>query len=118
MEVQAVNKYQRMSSKKMRDLARRIQGCPVEEAVNITTFSERKAATLIGKTLRSAIANAEHNHEADVDDLFVKLAVIEEGPTMRRGWYGARGMFKPIAKRTCHVRIVLSDGVDETAEQA
>ena len=110
MEVRALTKYVRMSPKKMRDLAREIQGRSVADAVNITTFSERKAANLIGKTLRSAIANAEHNKEADVDDLYVKTAVIEDGPIMRRGWYGARGMFKPIAKRTCHIRIILSDG--------
>lgn len=109
METTAILKYQRISSRKATDIARAIQGKPVAQALNTTEFSDRKAAALLSKTLKSAIANAEHNHNADVDALYVKRAVVEQGPTMRRGWYGARGMFKPIAKRTSHIRIVLSD---------
>ena len=109
MEVKAVTKYVRLSPKKARDFARTIQGKPVSQALALTQFSERKAAVLIGKTLKSAMANAENNAGLDVDDLVVKEAVIEDGPTMRRFWCGARGMAKKIAKRTSHVRIVLSD---------
>lgn len=109
METTSVLKYQRISSRKVTDIAREIQGKSVADALKTTEFSDRKAASLFGKALKSAIANAEHNHNADVDALFVKQAVVEQGPTMRRGWYGARGMFKPIAKRTSHIRIVVSD---------
>jgi len=116
MDVLSVTKYARMSPKKGRDLAREIQGKPVQEAMNIVSFSRRKAGKLLTKTLKSAIANAEHNFDLDVDDLTVKLAVMEDGPIIRRGWYGARGQFKPIAKRTCHVRIVLTDGLEEIEE--
>lgn len=109
METTALMKYQRISSRKAGDIARAIQGKTVAEAMNTTEFSDRKAAALLSKTLKSAVANAEHNHNMDVDQLFVKKAVVEQGPTLRRGWYGARGMHKPIAKRTSHIRIVLSD---------
>lgn len=109
METTSVLKFERISSRKAGDIARAIQGKSVEEALNLTTFSDRKAAALFGKALKSAIANAEHNHEADVEELYVKRAVAEQGPTLRRGFYGARGMFKPIAKRTSHIRVVLSD---------
>jgi len=117
MDVISVTKYARMSPKKGRDLAREIQGKKVPEALNIVSFSRRKAGVLLTKTLKSAIANAEHNFELDADELTVKLAVLEDGPIIRRGWYGARGQFKPIAKRTCHVRIVLTDGVEEQEEE-
>ena len=109
MDVTATYKYARIPPKKARDLARQIQGKPVGEALNITNFSERKAAQLIGKTLKSAIANAENNAELDVDDLVVKLAVIEDGPRLKRFWSGARGMYKPVKHRCAHVRIILSD---------
>lgn len=116
MDVQSVLKFTRMSPKKGHDLARELQGKSAQDALATAEFSTRKAGKLLSKVLKSAIANAEHNHELDADDLMVKMAVIEDGPTMRRGWYGARGQFKPVAKRTCHVRIVLTDGVDESDE--
>ena len=85
MEVKAVTKYVRIAPKKVRDLTREIQGKPVSEALNITEFSERKAAFHVGKTLKSAIANAEHNNGASVDDLVVKLAVVEDGADYATG---------------------------------
>lgn len=109
METTSVLKFQRISSRKAVDIARAIQGKPIGEALQLTHFSDRKAAALFEKALKSAVANAEHNHGADVETLFVKRAVAEQGPTMKRGFYGARGMFKPIAKRTSHIRVVLSD---------
>ncbi|MEX2606683.1 MAG: 50S ribosomal protein L22 [Kiritimatiellia bacterium] len=110
METTSILKFQRISSRKAVDIARAIQGKPIADALNLTHFSDRKAATLFEKALKSAVANAEHNEGADVERLVVKRAVAEQGPTMRRGFYGARGMFKPIAKRTSHIRVVLSDG--------
>jgi large subunit ribosomal protein L22 len=109
METTSVLKFQRISSRKAVDIARAIQGKPVSEALSLTTFSDRKASELFGKALKSAIANAEHNAGADVETLYIKRAAVEQGPSMRRGFYGARGMFKPVAKRTSHIRVVLSD---------
>lgn len=109
MDVQAVTKYVRLSPTKARDFAKALQGLPVASAVKMTELSERKAATLIGKTLKSAIANAENNAGLSAEDLLVKSAVIEEGPRMRRFRAGARGMYKPIRKRMSHIRIVLSE---------
>lgn len=110
MEVAATMKFARMSALKGRLLVAKIQGLPVNEALKITEFKGRKAAALIGKTLKSAIANAENNAKLAVDSLRVKEAVINEGPRMRRFWPRARGSVSPVLKRTCHVRIVLTDG--------
>ena len=109
MEVKAKYKYARIAPKKARDLARSIQGKSVEEALKLTQFSERKAAGLIGKTLKSALANAENNTEMSVENLFVKEAVIDDGPRLKRFWTGARGMYKPVKKRMSHVQITLAE---------
>lgn len=109
MEVQAVTKFVRLSPQKARDLARAISGKPVQQALDVVTFSERKAAAIIGKTLRSAIANAENNHELSVEDLHVREAVVEQGPTFGRYWPRARGMVRAITRKTSHVRITLTD---------
>ncbi len=110
MEVQAISKYVRMSPSKSRDMARRMRGIPVSEALQMTAVSERKAGFYLGKTLKSAIANAENNADLDVEDLRVKEALIDEGPRMRRFWPRARGMVSRIEKKMCHVKIVLTDG--------
>lgn len=109
MEVKAITRFARISASKARDLAAEIQGKTVEEAVNITQFSHRKAATLIGKTLKSAIANAENNAELAVESLWVREAVVEEGPALKRYWARARGMVSPVKKRTSHIKITLTD---------
>lgn len=109
MEVKATLKYVKLSASKARDLARMIQGLPVADALYITENSERKAAFQLGKTLKSAIANAENNAGLSAENLFVKEAVVDQGPTQRRWWYGARGMAKPILRKSSHVRVVLSD---------
>ena len=112
MRVQSVTKYVRISSLKAIDLARAIQGRTVSDALKITEFSERKAGFYIGKTLKSAIANAEHNAGLSADDLVVEKAVVEQGPALKRFWPRARGSASPILKRTSHIRIVLTDGKD------
>jgi large subunit ribosomal protein L22 len=109
MEVKAITKYVRMSPSKARDLARAIQGCSVADAVSLTAASKRKAAFQIAKTLKSAIANAENNAELSAENLYVKEAVIQDGPRMKRYWPRARGMVSPILRKSCHVKIVLSD---------
>lgn len=109
MEVTATAKYVRSSPGKARDLARRLRGLPVADALAATQFSERKMAFLIGKALKSAIANAEHNEKMALDKLWVKEAVIDEGPSLKRYRARARGAASRILKRTCHIRIVLTD---------
>ena len=110
MEVRATSKYAKISPSKAFDFARRLKGLPVSEALKITDFTKRKAATLIGKTLKSAIANAEHNSKLSVNDLHVKEAIIGIGPTSSRFWPKARGMWGAATRKTCHIKIVLSDG--------
>jgi large subunit ribosomal protein L22 len=109
MEVVARAKNVRLSPLKARDLARELQGLPVSAALRVVEFSERKAAFYLGKTLKSAISNAEHNNELDAETLIVKEAVVEEGPRLKRFWPRARGSVSPIRKRMSHIKIVLTD---------
>lgn len=109
MEVKATMKFVRISPTKCRDLARRMCGKPINEALQITQLSERKGAFNLGKTLRSAIANAQNNAKLDPENLWVAKAVVDEGPRLKRHWPRARGMASPIIKRTSHINIVLSD---------
>jgi large subunit ribosomal protein L22 len=98
-----------MSPSKARDIARAIQGLPVSKALAITEINTRKAAFLVGKTLKSALANAENNAGLSVDDLFVGQAVVEDGPRLKRFQPKARGMAGRILKRTSHIKITLTD---------
>ena len=109
MEVQALTKYVRVSPKKAREVIREIQGRRAAEAAQLLKFIPRKSARLVAKTLHSAIANAENNNNLSGDDLIIKKAVIEEGPSLKRFRAGARGSDKPFVKRTSHIRIILSD---------
>lgn len=117
MDVISTYKFARVSARKARDVAREIQGLPVSDALDILTFTPRKAADLIGKTMKAAMADAENNFELSVDTLFVKEASIGEGPTFRRYKPRARGSAAPIRKRTSHIRIVLSDEVREAESE-
>jgi large subunit ribosomal protein L22 len=112
MEVQALTRYARMSPKKMREVARTIQGRPATEAVEFLSLVPRKSARLIVKTLKSAIANAENNRNLSADSLTVRSAVIENGPVLKRFKAGARGTAMPRRKKMSHIRIILSDGTD------
>jgi len=109
MEIKAVTKYVRMSPTKARDLARAIQGKSVGEALMVVELNKRKAAVQIGKTLKSAIANAENNAELSADSLYVAQAVIENGPILKRHWPRARGSASPIQKKMSHIRVTLTD---------
>jgi large subunit ribosomal protein L22 len=111
MEVQALTRYAHMSPKKMREVARTIQGRKAPEAVDYLTLIPRKSARLIVKTLKSAIANAENNNNLSADDLTVKSAIIENGPVLKRFKAGAKGTAMPRRKKMSHIRIILSDGV-------
>jgi len=110
MDITAKSRYARISPSKARDLARAIRGKGVGEALRITELSERKGAFLIGKTLKSAIANAENNAKLSADDLVVKEAIVDQGPSLKRYWPRSRGMVSPVLKRTSHIRITLTDG--------
>jgi len=94
---------------KARDLARAIQGKRAGEALQVVEVNKRKAAVCIGKTLKSAIANAENNAELSADRLWVSQAVVENGPTIPRYWPRARGSASPIRKKTSHIRVTLTD---------
>jgi len=109
MEVKSTYKYARISPKKARDVARAIQGMPVSDALDALAYTPRKAAQLVGKTLKSAVANAENNHELIADELTVKEATVGDGPTFKRFKPRARGSASAIRKRTSHLYIVLTD---------
>ena len=109
MEVRALTKNVRISPEKARHVSRLIQGKSVTEALAIVDLSPRKAAALIGKTLRSAVANAENNRDANRKALVVKAALVSPGPIIRRFRPKARGSAGRIRKRTSHVEVILSD---------
>ena len=118
MEVRSTYRYARISPFKVREVTREIQGLPVSAALDLLTFTPKKAALLIGKTLKSAIANAENNANLKPDGLVVKEATAGEGPTFKRIMARARGSASRILKRTSHIRIVLSDEIPiETREK-
>jgi large subunit ribosomal protein L22 len=111
MEVRSTYRYARISPFKVREVTREIQGLPVSAALDLLAFTPKKAAFLIGKTLKSAIANAENNANLKPDGLVVKEATVGEGPTFKRIMARARGSASRIQKRTSHIRIVLSDEI-------
>jgi large subunit ribosomal protein L22 len=117
MEVRATYKYAKVSPFKAREITREIQGLPVSAALDLVAYSPKKAALLINKTLKSAVANAENNANLKVDGLVVKEAIVGEGPTMKRMMARARGSGSRILKRSSHIRIVLTDEIKiETRE--
>ena len=109
MQTQAVLKFVRLSPQKARLVADLVRGKKVDEALNILKFSNKKAAKVLKKVLDSAIANAENNAGADVDELKVKEIFIDEGPVMKRIMPRAKGSADRIKKRTSHVTIRVSD---------
>ncbi|HHY86959.1 MAG TPA: 50S ribosomal protein L22 [Verrucomicrobia bacterium] len=109
MEVQAITKNVRMSAQKMREVVRQIQGMPALQAQAVLQVVPRKGARVVAKTLRSAIANAENNNNADIEALRIKEAVAQTATTYKRYTPKARGSAGPILKRNCHVKIVLTD---------
>ena len=112
MEVRSIYRYAKISAFKVREVAREIQGLPVSAALDIVAFSPKKAAGLINKTLKSAVANAENNANLKVDTLVVKEATAGEGPTMKRMMTRARGSGSRILKRSAHIRIILTDEIE------
>ena len=109
MEVKAKLKSARISPQKCRLVADQIRGLPVERAINLLTFSNKKAAVLIKEVLNSAVANAEHNDGMDVDTLLVSTVFIDEGPTMKRFEARAKGRGNRILKRTSHITVKVAE---------
>lgn len=110
METIAKHKHARSSAQKVRLVADQIRGLTVVRALEILTFSNKKAASLVKEVLKSAIANAEHNNGADVDELKIARIFIDEATRMRRMHARAKGRGCRILKRTCHINVVVTDG--------
>lgn len=109
MRAAAKLKYARISAQKARLVADQIRGQQVEQALHILAFSTKKGAALIKKVLESAIANAEHNEGADIDELKVESIQVNEGPTMKRIMPRAKGRANRIAKRTSHITLTVAE---------
>jgi large subunit ribosomal protein L22 len=109
MEVSAKLSNAPLSAQKARLVGDQIRGLPVEKALNTLKFSTKKAAEIIVKVLESAIANAEHNESADVDELFVSTVFVNEGSTLKRVRARAKGRANHILKRTCHITVKVSE---------
>ena len=109
MQVQAKLRGARVSAQKARLVADQVRGRPVEDALNLLTYSSKKGADVIRKLLNSAIANAEHNEGADVDELKISEIYVDEGMTMKRIMPRAKGRADRILKRSCHISITVAD---------
>jgi large subunit ribosomal protein L22 len=109
MEVAAKLKFTRLSPQKCRLVCDQIRGLPIDRALDILKFSPKKVAAVVMKVLNSAIANAEHNHGADIDDLKVATIYADQGPTYKRMQAKAKGRGARILKPTCHITVVVSD---------
>ena len=107
MQVDATLKYARVSAQKCRLVADQIRGAPVDRALQQLTFSHKKSAHLLKKVLESAIANAEHNEGADVDELKVTRIFVDEGPTQKRFRARAKGRANRVLKRSSHITVTV-----------
>lgn len=109
METTAKLRHARISPQKCRLVADQIRGMEVEQALQTLTFSTKKAAVIVKKVLESAIANAEHNDGADIDELKVSSIYVDQGPTMKRLRARAKGRANRILKRTSHITVTVAE---------
>ena len=109
METRAILRGVRLSDQKGRLVADQIRGLPVDKALNILAFSPKKGAGIIKKVLESAIANAEHNDGADIDELKVKTIYVEKGMVLKRFTARAKGRGNRISKPTCHIFLTVGN---------
>ena len=116
MEAKAVEKFIRISPRKLRYVADAIRAKRVDDAVDLLTFTTKKAALIIKKAVQSAAANATENHKMNEDDLVVEKIFINEGPILKRFRPRARGRATRIRKRTSHLTVIVSDGKEEEAK--
>ena len=110
MQTTATLRGVRLSAQKGRVVADAIRGLPVDRALNILAFSPKKGARIIKKVLESAIANAEHNEGADIDELKITTIYVDKADTLRRFTARAKGRGNVILKQTCHIHVVVGDG--------
>ena len=111
MEAFALLRHARLSPQKARIVGDQLRGLSVEHAFEVLTFGKPKATHILRKVLESAVANAEHNEGADVDELFVGAVTIDQGRTFRRFRARARGRASRIAKRTSHIKMTVTDNL-------
>ena len=109
MEVRAVLRYVRISPQKVRMLISAVKGKPVEEGLDILKFMPQKAAYLIEKVIRSAVANADQSPDIDVDALVIRNIITDQGPVLKRFRARARGRGTRILKRTAHITVILAE---------
>ena len=109
MEVAATLRGARLSAQKGRLVADQIRGLAVDKALDVLTYSPKKAAKLMKKVLESAIANADHNEGADIDELRVSTVFVDDGATLKRIRARAKGRANRIMKQTCHITVKVSD---------
>lgn len=109
METAAKLRFARISPQKTRLVADQVRGMPVEAALQQLTFSPKKAATVVRKVIESAVANAEHNDGADIDELRVQRITVDEGPALKRIQARAKGRANRILKRTSHITVVVAE---------
>mgnify|MGYP003574023682 CR=1 FL=1 len=109
MEVKAVAKHVRISPQKVRKLVGAIKGKPVGSGLNSLKFMPQKAAGIVEKVLRSAVANADHNNDLDVDTLLIRNVIVDAGPTLKRFRARARGRGSRILKRTSHITVIVAE---------
>jgi large subunit ribosomal protein L22 len=109
MQAMAKLRHARISAQKGRLVADQVRGLPVEQALDVLSFSNKKAAGVVKRVLESAIANAENNEGADIDELRVSSVMVDEGPTMKRIRARAKGRAARILKRTSHITLTVAD---------
>ena len=109
MQTSAKHRHAKISAQKCRLVADQLKGMPVDQALTLLNFSNRKAAVMLRKVLESAIANAEHNDGADIDELKVTSIFIDQGPTAKRMGARAKGRGNRILKRTSHITVTVAD---------
>ncbi len=117
MEVRAVEKFIRVSPRKVRLVVDLIRKKAIEEAIDILTFTPKRAAIAVKKAIQSAVANAKENNNIKEDDLFIFKVFVDEGPTLKRFIPRARGRATKIRKRTSHLTVIVSDGKEVEADK-
>lgn len=113
METKAVEKYIRMSPRKIRYVVDMIKSKPIEDAVDILSLTPRAAAAVVKKAIQSAVSNATENHKMKEEDLFISRILVNEGPTLKRFRPRARGRAARIRKRTSHLSVYVSNGKEK-----
>ena len=109
MEVKAIHRGARISAQKTRLVADQIRGLPVDKALNVLTFSPKKAAGIVKNVVLSAIANAEHNEGADIDELKIKSIYVDKAASLKRFTARAKGRGNRIEKQSCHITVTVGN---------